>query len=97
MTEPVIQTINDLPDDADDSDLFIRLHLHYVKYGDLERLAALGIEKLKDRLAAFDAISETDVPFPFDARDLRMARSEAAGAVRDATSLLKSIKRKPTR
>lgn len=95
MTEPAIETINELPDDADDRDLFIRLQLHYVKYGDLERLAALGVEKLKDRVAAFESMKDVDIPYPFDDRDFRMARSEAIGAVREAETLLSSILRKP--
>ncbi len=93
MRNIAVQTINELPEQFEDRDLYIRLHLDYVKYGDLERLVSLGVDKLKERAAAVQSMTEDQLPYPFDARDLSNVRSRAAQDVREAEALAASIKR----
>lgn len=90
---PVVQTINELPETAPDRDLFVRLHLDYVKYAEMEDLIDLGIAKLEERAASFREMKADDLPYPFSQRDLDHAMFQARDDVTKAKQLRENIRR----
>ncbi len=91
---PVVQTINELPETAGPRDLYIRLHLGYVDYSQLEDLVQHGIEHLRERMQLLNKLTIDDVAEPFNDRDLKHAQRMAGEDFQKAVAIRDTIARK---
>lgn len=70
---------------------FVQLTLNYIDYGQLERLAAKGVEQLQARYDELQAVKTPPVPFTME--DVRRSISSAHTDLRLAEALLDRITR----